>query len=354
MRIGIPKECKVGEGRVVLTPKDMQKLIAENHLLFIESGAGEKSGFLDAEYESVGATIIKQPQALYQLVDLVVKVKEPQPQEWSLLKPGQSIFCFLHLSANPELVNLLKEKNITALAFEAIEDKNGRRPILCPMSVIAGQLAVQAGMHYLRSENGGLGILIQDAKTTVIGAAGIAGKTALGLLNIFLGTGKINAVDLNKKRLKELRKYGRFEIIDDIEKAVAESDLLILAAVKPGWGAPKIITRKMIASMKKGSVLVDISIDEGGCSETSRPTTLADPVYIEDGAIHYCVPNIPGSVPRSSSLALSAAVNPYLLRLAKCFDEQLWINDELLQESNKGILKALQVYQGELTNQAAI
>src|SRR3989344_1517770 len=269
MKIGIPKEIKNGEGRVALTPAGVKKLTAEGHIVFVETGAGSLSGFGDEEYRSVGAQILPHPFALYGWSDLIVKVKEPMPDECGLLVDDQIVFCFLHLAANPKLVEVMCEKNITAVAFEMIEDDEGSRPILAPMSSIAGRLAAQAGMHYLKSENGGKGILISDATATIVRAARTVRRAA---------------------------------------------------------------------------------IDRGGCSETSKPTKLAAPVYVEEGVIHYCVPNLPGSVPRSSTNALSEAVISYLPKLAKCFIDQR-LNMKALKSCGN-IKKGIQIYNGAVTNKA--
>lgn len=352
MKIGIPKEIKNGEGRVALTPADVKKLTAEGHVVFVETGAGGLSGFSDEEYRSVGAQILPHPFVLYKWSDLIVKVKEPMPEECGLLCDDQIVFGFLHLAANSKLIEVIQEKNITAVAFETIEADDGSRPILAPMSSIAGRLAAQAGMHYLKLENGGKGIIISDATATIVGAAGIVGRSAMHWL-ASLGA-RIRAFDKNRSALDKMRKHYCFEIIEpdpeSLRRAVAESDLLILAAVAHGASAPKIITRQMAASMEKGSVLVDVAIDQGGCSETSKTTTLAAPVYVEEGVIHYCVPNLPGSVPRSSTNALSEAVIPYLLKLAKCFIDQR-LNMEALKNCGD-VRKGIQIYNGAVTNKA--
>ena len=352
MKIGIPKEIKNGEGRVALTPAGVKKLTAEGHIVFVETGAGSLSGFGDEEYRSVGAQILPHPFALYGWSDLIVKVKEPMPDECGLLVDDQIVFGFLHLAANSKLVEVMCEKNITAVAFEMIEDDEGSRPILAPMSSIAGRLAAQAGMHYLKSENGGKGILISDATATIVGAAGTVGRAAMHWLGS-LGA-RIRAFDKNRQALDKMRKHYCFEIVEpdpeSLRRAVAESDLLILAAVAHGASAPKIITRQMVASMEKGSVLVDVAIDQGGCSETSKTTKLAAPVYVEEGVIHYCVPNLPGSVPRSSTNALSEAVISYLPKLAKCFIDQR-LNMEALKSCGD-IKKGIQIYNGAVTNKA--
>lgn len=350
MKIGILKETKVGEGRVALTPLDVKKVIAENHAVCAEKGAGTASGFSDAEYESAGA-VVGSRGSVYE-ADLIVKVKEPSLLERDDVRKGQVIFCFLHLAAYPELAELFLKKNITAVAFETIEEKNGVKPILHPMSVIAGRLAALQGMQYLIQEKG---LLISDAVVTVIGAAGIVGSSALAWLSA-LGAKRVNVADVNGKKLRAMRKYCRFKIVDlkqeSIGNAVAESDLLVLAAAVHGASAPKIITRPMVASMRPGSALVDVAIDQGGCSETSLPTTLSSPIYWDEGVIHYCVPNMPGSVPGTSTPALSSAIIPRLLRLARCFDLNLRLNAEMFEEVNNDLYKGIQVYQGMITNQA--
>ncbi len=348
MKIGLPREIKIGEGRVALTPADVKQLVLAGHTVYVANGAGKISGFPDEEYRDAGA-VIDSLMDVYALSDLIVKVKEPQTLELGHLRKNQILFSFLHLAACPNIVEVLQRKNVTAVAFETVEQASGFKPLLHPMSVVAGRLAVQVGMQYLRSEKG---LLISDAKATVLGAAGTVGGAAL---NWLCGLGaKVNAVDINTTRLHQMQNSHRFEILEsspeNIAKAVKESDLVVLGVVIHGASAPKLVTLPMVASMKPGSVIVDVAIDQGGCSETSRPTSLKDPVYTEEGVVHYCVPNMPGSVPRSSTTALAKAVLPALLRLAKCFDKQRMLNSEIL--NNPDLFKGIQVYQKQITNKA--
>ncbi len=350
MKIGLPREIKIGEGRVALTPNDVKQMVATGHTVYVANGAGEISGFPNEEYRASGA-IVDGLVDVYEKSDLIVKVKEPQTMELGHLRKNQVLFSFLHLAACPHITEALQRKNVTAVAFETVEQEGGFKPLLHPMSVVAGRLAVQVGMEYLRSEKG---LLVSDAKATILGAAGTVGSAAL---NWLCGLGaQVNAIDVNTTRLHQVQNGHRFEILksspENIAKAVKESDLVVLGVVIHGASTPKLVTRQMVASMKPGSVIVDVAIDQGGCSETSRPTTLKDPIYREEGVVHYCVPNMPGSVPRSSTTALAKAVLPTLLRLAECFDKQRMLNYEIFRSENQDLYKGIQVYQRQITNQA--
>lgn len=350
MKIGLPREIKIGEGRVALTPADVKQLVANSHTVYVATGAGKISGFSDDEYRAAGAEMDSLVD-VYEKSDLIVKVKEPQTLELGHLRENQVLFSFLHLAACPQIAEALQKKNVTAVAFETVEQEGGFKPLLHPMSIVAGRLAAQMGMQYLRSEKG---LLISDAKVTIIGAAGTVGSAALNWL-IALGA-EVDAIDSNLKRLSQLQYAHRLRIFNSVPNyigmAVAGSDLVILAVAVHGASTPKLVTRQMVASMKPGSVLVDVSIDQGGGSETSRPTTLEEPVYKEEGVLHYCVPNMPGSVPRSSTAALAKAVLPYLLKLAECFDGQRLLNSEIFKEKNRDLRKGIQVYQKKITNEA--
>lgn len=299
MIIGVPKEIMIGEGRVAATPEGVEILVKNGHQVLVGSSAGKSSGFSDDDFLKAGAVIENNPALIYQ-ADLVVKIKEPQEKEYPLLKERGIIFAFLHLPANPELVKVIQEKGITAIAYENIRLENGQRPILKPMSKIAGERAVREGMVYLEKNP-------RDIKVAVLGAAGSVGQSAIKTAQE-LGA-SITALDLPGKGVK-------IATPDNIQAALKEADLFIGAVAIPGKGAPKLVTRKMVASMKLGSVIVDVAIDEGGCIETSRPTTHDKPTFLTGGVIHYCVKNMPGAVPKISTPALTSATFPYILEIA--------------------------------------
>lgn len=345
MKIGLPREIKIGEGRVALMPVNVKDLVAAGHTIYVSADIGGPSGFGSDDYALAGAKLVPFNE-VYTLSDLIVKVKEPQDAELKLMKDNQIIFSYLHLAAAPHIVDVFQKKNITAVAFETVELDNGSRPLLIPMSIVAGRLAVQVGMAYLRTNRG---LLISDAKTVVVGAAGTVGSAAIDWLSGLRAN--IFAIDKNAAGLTWLKAlYPRVSCVfpDELGNVIVGADLLILGVVIHGAITPKLITRQMIKSMQPGGVLVDVAIDQGGCSETSRPMTLADPVYLEEGILHYCVPNMPGSVPRSSTNLLAPVVFKYLKDLATHFDNNL----KLLATITPALQKGVQVYQGKITNEA--
>ncbi|MDR1791743.1 MAG: alanine dehydrogenase [Propionibacteriaceae bacterium] len=325
MIVGVPKEIKDNENRVAITPDGVFELAHHGHSVLIQAGAGEGSRFADAEFVEAGATIVPTAADVFAGADLIVKVKEPIPAEYGLFKEGQQLFTYLHLAADEQQTRFLLERKIDAIGYEVVQTADGRLPLLAPMSEVAGRMAVQAAAHHLESPRGGAGILLGGvpgtpaAKVTIIGG-GVAGTEAA---KIALGMRAITRVlDLNPARLAYLADFtgGRLDLVvpNRIRTAqyVAESDVVIGAVLVPGAKTPKVVTREMIASMRPGSVVVDIAIDQGGCFETSRPTTHANPTYVEEGVIHYCVANIPGAVARTSTLALTASTLPYLVQVA--------------------------------------
>jgi alanine dehydrogenase len=325
MIIGVPKEIKDHEYRVSVTPDGAATLRRAGHEVWIEAGAGQGSGFGDEEYGKVGATVAVSKEEMFERAELIVKVKEPLPEEVRLFRPGQVLFTYLHLASLPELTRSLLDRKITAIAYETTEAKDGSLPMLRPMSEIAGRMAVQVGAHYLEKTRGGLGVLlagvpgVEPGRVVVLGA-GVVGSSAI---RIAVGMGaRVTAINLDVDRLRYLDDLyqGRIETraagVAAIEQAVCGADLVIGAVLVPGAKAPKVVSRAMVSRMKRGAVVVDVSVDQGGCFETTRPTTHSDPVYIVDGVLHYCVANMPGIVPRTSTLALTNATLPYLLRLA--------------------------------------
>lgn len=309
--IGVPKEIKDNEYRIAITPEQTARIDEKLAEIWIEKGAGEGAGFSDEEYKTAGAEIIESRLMIWKNADLILKVKEPVPEEYPLMEKDQTIFTFFHLPANKPLYEILKQKKITAVAYETIQLNDGTLPILKAMSKIAGKVAVDAARFLLQKENGGAGILLEEAKVAILGL-GNAGKAALLRL-----PGGSKAIVLDRKITAEQTSPLSNTVFllansGHIGNAVIDSDVVICAVAAVGEGTPKLITAGMVKKMKRGSVLIDISIDQGGCSETSRPTTHSKPTYVEHGVVHYCVTNMPGVVPRTSTLALAKEVFPYL------------------------------------------
>ena len=351
MKIGLPKEIKIKENRVALTPSGVNALISHGHTVFVETHAGEGSGFSDDEYMKAGAKILKNADEVWAEADMIVKVKEPLGPEFERMKEGQIIFTYLHLAADEALTRELLDKKIIGVAYETIQLDDGSLPLLAPMSEVAGRLAIQMGCMCLEAKNGGAGILLSGvagvppAKVAIIGA-GIAGTNACHLA---VGVGaEVAILDVNAQRLRYMQDIFKGRVITvmsnkaNIWDFVTKADLVIGSVLIPGAKAPKLITRDMLKAMRRGSALVDIAIDQGGCAETSRPTTHDDPIYIEEGIVHYCVANMPGAVPRTSTYALTNATLSYVLELA---DKGL---DKAMRD-NKALHKGLNVYKGKLT-----
>ena len=323
--VGVPSEIKDNENRVALQPDGAAELVHHGHRVLVQAGAGAGSRFSDAEFAAAGAEVVADADAVFAAADLVVKVKEPVAEEYHRFRRGQQLFTYLHAAADRSLTDFLLERRIDALAYETVQTADGRLPLLTPMSEVAGRMAVQAAAHHLESPAGGSGVLLGGvpgtpaAKVTIIGG-GISGteaaKIAVGMRAI------VRVFDTNPSRLAYLSDVfeGRLDLVTPnrarLAQYVAESDVLIGAVLVPGARAPKLVSREMIASMRPGSVAVDIAIDQGGCFETSRPTTHAHPTYVEEGVVHYCVANIPGAVARTSTLALTSATLPHLVRVA--------------------------------------
>ncbi|MGH8124485.1 MAG: alanine dehydrogenase [Rhodanobacteraceae bacterium] len=349
MRIGVPSETKTLEGRVALVPAACADLIRHGHEVFLQSGAGEKSGFADARYIRVGVKIAQDAAALYDKAELVVKVKEPIAGDLKLLEKRHLLFCYLHLAPDPKLTRELLKIGLTGVAFESVQERDGSLPLLAPMSVIAGRLATQCGTTLLHQPQGGKGKLLGGLPTTergkvVVLGAGQAGGHAAALA----AAGGANVVVFDKRpdRLAHVMDFGRnvtglYAYESAVAEEVATADLVIGAVLVPSAKAPHVVSKAMVKTMEKGSVLVDISIDQGGCFETSRPTTWKDPTYVVDGVTHFCVTNMPGAVPQTSSQAISAAILPYVLRLA----QKSWRKDAVLASG-------INVASGELVHPA--
>ncbi len=341
MRVGSPKEIKNNENRIGLTPDSAKVLIDDGHEVFIETGAGEGIGCLDSFYEEVGADIVSL-EDLYKNSELIIKVKEPTRQEHKLLNSDHTLFTYLHLAGDKELTLSLAKTGLTAIAYETVTSDEVHLPLLSPMSKIAGQLAFVVGSYNLLSQNQGIGKLLGfdsqfDSGTVTIVGAGTAGVQSLIMAK--RNNAKINVIDVSEDKLNELKKSFGEENIQYIKssehtilEAVAETDLLIGAVHVLGKSAPKIITQEMIKEMPSGSVFVDISIDQGGCGQTSKPTTHDEPTYLTHDVIHYCVTNMPGSVPITSTFALNKATLPYVRLIAEKGLEEAFILDEGLQE----------------------
>lgn len=325
MIIGVPKEIKDHEYRVSLTPEGAAALRHAGHEVWIEPAAGQGSGFADDEYRKAGASIAASKDDVFRKADLIVKVKEPLLSEAHLFRPGQVLFTYLHLASFPELTQSLLDRKITAIAYETTVSKDGSLPMLKPMSEIAGRMSVQIGAHYLEKTHGGRGVLLAGVPGVESGNVVVLGAGAVGAsaIRIAVGMGaQVTVINLDPERLRYLDDLYRGRIATRtassaaIEQAVCEADLVIGAVLVPGAKAPRLVSRATVARMKPGAVVVDVSVDQGGCFETTKPTTHSDPVYTVDGVLHYCVANMPGIVPRTSTRALTNATLPYMIRLA--------------------------------------
>ena len=354
MLIGVPSEIKPQESRVGLTPKSVQELVNHGHKVLIQDKAGFGAGFDNSDYKNVGAIIAPKASDVFNDADMIVKVKEPLSEEVNMLRENQILFTYLHLSAAPELTNnLIKSKSI-CIAYETVTDQNNRLPLLAPMSAVAGRMSIQAGARSLEKPLGGKGLLIGGAPGVNPGKVLILGGGVVGENAAIIAIGmqaKVFIVDRSESRLKELQsKFGdsittllSYNI--KLEEYVRECDLLIGGVLIPGANAPKLVSKEMIKFMKRGSVIVDVAIDQGGCVETSKPTTHADPTYIIDDIVHYCVANMPGGVPMTSTLALNAATLPFVLKLA-----QNGYKNALASDAN--FLAGLNLCQGNVTYKA--
>ena len=354
MRIGVPREIKVHEYRVGLTPASVAELVAHGHELFVEANAGQGIDCPDKAYEKAGAKILPDAKSVFDSVDMIVKVKEPQPQEIAMLRPGQILFTYLHLAADKDQALGLMKSGAICIAYETVTAKNGSLPLLKPMSEVAGRMSVQVGAHYLEKEQGGRGILLGGVPGVAPAKVAILGGGVSGVNAAQMATGMradVTIYDINNDRLAELDMFFSSQIKTAyasraaIASAVKEAELVIGAVLVPGAAAPKLVTREMLKTMKRGSVLVDIAIDQGGCFETSHPTTHADPVYTVDGIIHYCVANMPGAVARTSAFALNNATLPFALKIANLGAEQAMREDPHLANG-------LNVSDGKIRHQA--
>ena len=351
MIVGVPKEIKLQEHRIGLTPESVKALTDKKHQVLVQDNGGFEAGFTNEDYIKAGAKIIKNPEEIFKTAELIVKVKEPQMNEVDMIREGQIIYTYLHLAAAKELtLGLMKSKSV-CIAYETVTDDDGRLPLLAPMSAVAGRMSIQAGAHSLEKNQKGRGLLIggapgvESANVVILGG-GVVGENAAIIATGMRG--KVFVVDKSTKRLEELHTQFGDKIIPtdsskvDLNKLISECDLLVGGVLIPGAEAPKLVTKEMVQSMKRGSVIVDVAIDQGGCVETSKPTTHANPTYLVNDVVHYCVANMPGGVPRTSTMALNKATLPLLLKLA----DQGY--KKTLQE-NKNYLAGLNVYRGKIT-----
>jgi alanine dehydrogenase len=325
VRVGVPTEVKADEYRVALTPTGVRELREHGHEIVVQAGAGEGSSIADAQYEAQGATILPDAEAVWAEAELVLGVKEPQPEEIGHLRPGHTLFTYLHLAPNPELTRALCDSGAVCIAYETVEDARGRLPLLAPMSEIAGKIATQAGAYMLEKPFGGRGILLGGVPGVAPANVLVIGGGAVGMNAAFIAIGMeadVFVFDTSLDRLRELdvafggRASTIYSSVLSIEEMLPRADLVIGAVLVHGAKAPRVIRREQLSLMRRGTVLVDVSIDQGGCFETSRPTTHRDPTYEVDGVTHYCVTNMPGAVPISSTYALTNATLPYVTALA--------------------------------------
>ncbi|WP_440929637.1 alanine dehydrogenase [Candidatus Pelagibacter sp.] len=354
MRIGVPKEIKPQENRIGLTPDSVKTLVSEGHEVLVENNGGFEAGFDNDQYKNAGARIIEKAADIFNDAEIIVKVKEPQKVEVEMIRENQIVYTYLHLAAAKELTEgLVKSKSIN-IAYETITDDNGRLPLLAPMSAVAGRMSVQAGAHCLEKNQKGRGVLLggapggEPANVLILGG-GVVGENAATIATGMKA--KVHVVDKSETRLKQLVEMFGDKIIPeqsdkiDLKKLVAEADLIVGGVLIPGAEAPKLVTKDMLKLMKRGSVIVDVAIDQGGCVETSKPTTFNDPTFIVDNVVHYCVANMPGGVPRTSTIALNKATLPYLVKLAnKGYQKALG--------EDKNFLAGLNVYKGHVTYKA--
>jgi len=354
MLVGVPKEIKSYESRVGLTPASIREVVGNGHKVVVETDAGHAIGFDDAHYEAAGASIAGSASDVFDAAEMIVKVKEPQAPEIAMLRDGQILFTYLHLAPDPEQTQGLLDSGCTAIAYETVTDNRGGLPLLAPMSEVAGRMAIQAGATCLEIAHGGRGVLLGGVPGVTPGKVVIIGGGVVGSNAVFVATGMgghVTVIDRDIRRLAEIDSQykslitTRFSNRTNIEEEVADADLVIGAVLVPGAEAPKLVTAEMVKNMKRGAVIVDVAIDQGGCCETSRPTTHDDPTYVIDGVVHYCVANMPGAVAWTSTLALNNATLPFAIRIA-----DLGVKDALASDLN--LMNGLNVHAGKLTYEA--
>jgi alanine dehydrogenase len=351
MIVGVPKEIKSNEHRVGMGPASVREVINCGHTVLVQSKAGEGIGFTDHDYQQVGAEIVPSAAEIFKRAELIVKVKEPQPNECAMLREDQVLFTYLHLAPDSHLTDLLLKSGCIAIAYETVTDSTGGLPLLTPMSQVAGRLSIQAGAHALEKMQGGRGVLLGGVPGVAPADVVVLGGGVVGTNAIRMAIGleaNVTVIDKSLKRLQELdSQFGAqlttiFSTTNAIEHHIKHADLVIGAVLIPGAAAPKLVTKAMLKTMRPGSVLVDVAIDQGGCFETSKPTTHADPIYVVDGVVHYCVANMPAAVPRTSTFALTNATLPFIIALANKGYKKALREDPYL-------LKGLNIHKGRLT-----
>ena len=352
MIIGVPKEIKEKEFRVGIVPSGVKTLVQAGHAVLVEQEAGKGSGIDDTAYTAVGAVIVATAGEVWAKADLIMKVKEPLPPEYPLLRPGLILYTYLHLAPLPELTQVLLDARVSGVAYETVQLENGFLPLLAPMSQVAGRMAIQVGAHFLEKEAGGRGVLLAGVPGVAPGHVTIlgSGTVAVNAAQMAVGLGaEVTMLGRNLPKLAELDALFRGRVTTlainrhTIEEELTRADLVVGAVLVPGARAPRLISREMLSLMPKGAVIVDVAIDQGGCAETSRPTFHSDPVYVVDGILHYCVANMPGAVPRSSTFALTNATLPYALAMAnKGFAPAA--------KEDPALFRGITVYQGTITN----
>jgi alanine dehydrogenase len=354
MRIGVPKEIKTHEYRVGLTPASARELVEHGHEVLVETDAGDAIGLVDASYEAAGARVVASAEEVFAAAELIVKVKEPQPEERARLRAGQVLFTYLHLAPDPDQARDLMASGCVAIAYETVTDPRGGLPLLAPMSAVAGRMSIQAGAHSLEMAQGGSGVLLPGVPGVAPGRVLIIGGGVVGsnAARVALGMGaRVVLLERSVPRINELdREFGtqlvtRYSTPVILDEELREADLVIGATLIPGAAAPKLIKRAHLGAMKRGSVIVDVAIDQGGCTETSRPTTHADPTYVVDGVVHYCVANMPGAVANTSTFALNNVTLPYVCAIADKGYRQACLEDPHL-------LAGLNVHRGRITHEA--
>lgn len=354
MLIGVPKEIKAFENRVGLTPASVREMIGNSHQVLVETNAGHAIGFDDTDYEAAGASIAGTAADVFAKAEMVVKVKEPQASEIAALREGQILFTYLHLAPDEKQTQGLLDSGCTGIAYETVTDNRGGLPLLAPMSEVAGRMAVQAGATCLENAHGGRGVLLGGVPGVTPGKVVVIGGGVVGSNSVFVATGMgghVTVIDRDIRRLAEIDSQykslitTRFSNSTNIEEEVANADLLIGAVLVPGAEAPKLVTADMVKNMKRGAVIVDVAIDQGGCCETSRATTHDDPTYIVDDVVHYCVANMPGAVARTSTFALNNATLPFAIKIAN-----MGVKDAL--ESDAYLMEGLNIHAGKLTYEA--
>lgn len=351
MIIGVPKEIKNHEYRIGMTPAGVRELVHQGHQVLIQRDGGTAIGLTNELYESAGATLVETPEEIFAKADMIVKVKEPQPVECAMLRPGQILFTYLHLAPDPQQTKLLIESGVIAIAYETVTDDHGGLPLLAPMSEVAGRMAIQAGAHSLEKAQGGNGTLLGGVPGVLPGNVVVIGGGVVGenAARMAMGLGAdVTVLDRSIDRLKELDNlYGPrlktlYSTVESVESSVCDADLVVGAVLVPGAAAPKLVKRETLSKMKNGAVLVDVAIDQGGCFETSKATTHQEPTYNVDGVVHYCVANMPGGVARTATFALTNSTLPYVVALANKGYERALADDHHLREG-------LNIFKGSVT-----